>query len=225
MDIYIKRTNSELIEILYQQSLLTFESQLSLREEIQKRDIEVDLSPLETSISNKLTQIKNLEYLKDFGFKAEKNSDGITVKRTNKAMFTDVTAIILGVIVFLIGVYGCINLAFTFINGDELDVFTLAYKFAIAALVFIGFSFFSGLKRVFDYTGFELSTLNGIITLKKRFDIKLEEIKATAADVFVETDDETLFLKLGNQTIFTSNAENLVQTLTLKELAKELKGA
>ncbi|WP_339667168.1 hypothetical protein, partial [Maribacter arcticus] len=67
MDMYIKRTNSELIEILYQQSLLTFESQISLKEEIQKRDIQVDLSPLEASISSKLTQIKNLEYLKDFG--------------------------------------------------------------------------------------------------------------------------------------------------------------
>ena len=225
MDMYIKRTNSELIEILYQQSLLTFESQLSLREEIKKRDIQVDLSPLETSISNKLTQIKNLEYLKDFGFKADKNSDGITVTRTNKALFTDVIAIVLGVIVFLIGIYGCINLVFTFINGDELDVFTLAYKFAIAGCIFIGIGFFSGLKRVFDYTGFELSTLNGLITLKKRFDVKLEEIKANASELFIETDEETLYLKLGNQTIFTSNADNLVQTLTLKELAKKLKGA
>ena len=225
MDMYIKRTNSELIEILYQQSLLTFESQLSLREEIKKRDIQVDLSPLETSISNKLTQIKNLEYLKDFGFKADKNSDGITVTRTNKAFFTDVIAIVLGVIVFLIGIYGCINLVFTFINGDELDVFTLAYKFAIAGCIFIGIGFFSGLKRVFDYSGFELTNFNGLITLKKRFDLKLEEIKANASELFVETDEDTLFLKLGNQTIFTSNADNLVQTLTLKELAKKLKGA
>ena len=222
---YIKRTNSELIEILYQQSLLTFESQISLREEIKKRDIQVDLSPLEVSISSKLTQIKNLEYLKDFGFKADKNSDGITVTRTNKALFTDVIAIILGVIVFLIGIYGCINLAFTFINGDELDVFTLAYKFAIAGCIFIGIGFFSGLKRVFDYSGFELTNFNGLITLKKRFDLKLEEIKANASEIFVETDEDTLFLKLGNQTIFTSNADNLVQTLTLKELAKKLKGA
>ena len=222
---YIKRTNSELIEILYQQSLLTFESQISLKEEIQKRDIQVDLSPLEASISSKLTQIKNLEYLKDFGFIAEKSADGITVTRTKKAMLNDITAIILGVVVFLIGIYGCINLAFTFINGDDLDVFTLAYKFAIAGCIFIGIGFFSGLKRVFDYTGFELTTINGLITLKKRFDVKLEEIKASAADVFVETDDETLFLKLGDQTIFASNADNLVQTLTLKELAKKLKGA
>jgi len=221
---YSNRTNSELIEILSQYSLLTFESQLSLKEELQKREIIVDLAPLEASISDKLAQIKNLEYLKDFGFMAEKNQDGLIVTRTNKAMFTDVFSIIMGLLVFLIGIYGSINLAFTFINGEELDVFTLAYKFAIAALVFIGISFFSGLKRLFDYTGFELTNFNGLITLKKRFDVKLEEIKATASDVFVESDEDVLFLKLGNRTVFTSNAENLIQTLTLKELAKELKG-
>lgn len=225
MNMYNKITNSELIEIFYQQSLLTFESQLSLREEIQKRDIQVDLSPLETSISNKLTQIKNLEYLKDFGFMAEKSADGFTVTRTKKAMVTDVTAIILGVVVFLIGVYGCINLVFTFINGDELDVFTLAYKFAIAGCIFIGIKLFSGLKRAFDYTGFVLSNSNGLITLKKRFDVKLEEIKANASELFIETHEDTLFLKLGNQTILTSNADNIVQTLTLKELTKKLKAS
>ncbi|WP_339651102.1 hypothetical protein [uncultured Maribacter sp.] len=225
MDMYIKRTNSELIEILYQQSLLTFESQLSLRDEIQKRDIQIDFSPLEISISNKLTQIKNLEYLKDFGFIAENSAEGIRVTRTKKAMVNDITAIILGVIVFLIGVYGCINLVFTFINGDELDVFSLAYKFAIAGCIFIGIGFFSGLKRIFDYTGFELTNFNGLITLKKRFDIKLDEIKANASEIAIETDEDKLFLKLGDLAIFTSNADNLVQTLTLKELAKKLKGA
>jgi hypothetical protein len=220
---YSNRTNTELIEILSQESLLTFESQLNLKEEIQKRDISVDLAPLETSISNKLSQIKNLEYLKDFGFQAENTQDGIIVTRTKKAKFTDVIAMVLGIIVFLIGVYGCVNLVMTFINGEELDVFTLAYKFAIAGMVFIGIGFFSGLKRLFDYTGFELSSKQGVITLKKRFDVNLEETVAKASDVFIDSHDDVLFLRLGDQTIFTSNADNLVQTLTLKELAKKLK--
>jgi len=222
---YSNRTNSELIEILYQQSLLTFESQLRLRDEIQDRGIMVDLTPLETSISNKLAQVKNLEFLKDFGFQAERSPSGITVTRTKKATFTDVFAIIMGLIIFLVGVYGCINLVFLFINGEELDVFTLAYKFAIAALVFIGFGFFNGLKRLFDYNGFELTNFDGAITLKKRFDVKLEEVKASTSDVNLDEENDVLFLKLGDRTIFTSNADNLIQTLTLKELAKELKGA
>lgn len=221
---YSDRIDSELIVILQQQALLTFESQLNLKDELNKRAIAVDTTDLENSISQKLIEINNLEYLKDFGFEAERNQDGLRVTRTTKAMFTDVLGLIAGVLVFLIGIYGCINLVMTFINGDELDVFTLGYKFAVAALVFIGISFFSGLKRLFDYTGFELSKQGAAITLKKRFDVKLEEIKATASDIFLDSEEDTLYLKLGDQTIFTSNADNLIQTLTLKKLTNELKG-
>lgn len=221
---YSDRTDNELTRILEQHSLLTFESQLYLKDELEKRAMAVDTSHLENSISQKLIEINNLEYLKDFGFEADKNQDGITVTRTKKAMFTDILGLITGTLVFLLGIYGCINLVMTFVNGDELDVFTLAYKFAMAALVFIGMSFFSGLKRLFDYTGFELSKHGSAITLKKRFDIKLEEIKANATDVFLDTEEDTLYLKLGNQTIFTSNADNLIQTLTLKRLTSVLKG-
>mgnify|MGYP003649385128 CR=1 FL=1 len=130
---YSDKTNSELIEILDQHSLLTFEAQLSLRDELEERAVVVDLSGLESTIANKLEQIH-------------------TVTRTKKAMMTDILAVVVGLFVFLLGVYGCVNLVLTFLNGDELDVFTLAYKFAMAALVFIGFSFFSGLKRLFDFS-------------------------------------------------------------------------
>ena len=209
---YSERTNSELLGILEQYDLLTFESQLSLRDELKKRAIVVDTSNLETSISQKLSEIRNLFYLKDFGFEADRTADGgLTITRTKKAMLTDAVALFMGLVVFLIGIYGCIDLVMTFINGAELDVFTLAFKFAMAALIFIGFGFFSGLKRLFDYAGFKLSNLNGIIILKKRFDVKLEEIKANTSDLFLETDEDTLFLKLGNRTIFTSNEDHLIQ--------------
>lgn len=220
---YSNITNSELLGILEQYSLLTFESQLSLRDELKKRAIVVDTSNLEASISQKLTEIKDLYYLKDFGFQANRTVDGLTITRTNKAMVTDIFALLMGLLVFLIGIYGCIDLVMMFINGNELDVFTLAFKFAMAGLIFIGIGFFSGLKRLFDYSGFQLSNLKGMIVLKKRFDVKLEEIKASASNLFLETDEDTLFLKLGNHTIFTSNADNLIQTMTLKELTKELK--
>ena len=220
---YSDRTNSELIEILDQHSLLTFEAQLNLQDELQKRAVVVDLSGLETTIANKLAQINNLEYLKDFGFQANKTADGLTVTRTTKALLNDVLAVIVGLLVFLLGIYGCINLVYTFINGDELDVFTLAYKFAMAGLIFIGISFFSGLQRLFDFYGFELRKLNGLVTLKKRFDVKLEEINVNPSDIHLDSDHDLLSLKLGHDTIFTSNGGNLIQSLTLKELAKELK--
>ena len=59
---YSDRTNSELLGILEQYSLLTFESQLSLRDELKKRAIVVDTADLEASISQKLAEIKDLYY-------------------------------------------------------------------------------------------------------------------------------------------------------------------
>lgn len=220
---YSTKTDSELLEILEQYSMLTFESQLGLRDAFKKRALVVDTSNLEAAIAQKLAKIKNLDYLKDFGFQADRSAAGILVTRTKKAMITDIFAIFIGLLVFLIGIYGCINLVMTFINGEELDVFTLAYKLAMAALLFIGIGFFNGLKRLFDYAGFQLSNREGMISLKKRFDVKLKEIKANTADLFLQTDEDTLFLKLGDQTIFTSNADNLIQSLTLQELTKQLK--
>ena len=220
---YSDRTDSELVDILGQESLLTFEAQLNLQQELKRRAIAADTASLDQSIFKKMQEIKNLDYLKDFGFKAERIANGIVVTRTKKAIWTDVIGVILGLVVFLIGLNGIINLVFAFINGDELDVFTLAFKFAVASLVFIGFSFFSGLKRLFDYSGFELSNTQGLIILKKRFDVKIEQIQAKASDLFLDTDEDNLQLKLGKEIIFTSNADSLVQTMTLEELAKELK--
>ena len=221
---YNDRTDSELVDILGQESLLTFEAQLNLQQELKRRAIAADTASLDQSIFKKMQEIKNLDYLKDFGFKAERIANGIVVTRTKKAIWTDVIGVILGLLVFFIGLNGIINLVFAFINGDELDVFTLAFKFAVASLVFIGFSFFSGLKRLFDYSGFELSNTQGLITLKKRFDVKIEQIQAKASDLFLDTDEDDLQLKLGKEIIFTSNADSLLQTMTLEELAKELKG-
>ena len=221
---YKDKSDKELLEVLDQYSLLTFESQLLLKDEINERGIIVDTSDLDDAIKDKISRIKNFEFLKDFGFQAETLGNKFLVTRTLNATLTDVFALILGLVVFLIGIYGVVNLVMTFINGDEIDVFTLAVKFAMAGLIFVGIKFFSGLKRLFDYTGFELSRSEGDITLKKRFDIKLEEIKAKASDLFLDRVDNDLELKLGNQVIFTSNAESLVQKMTLEELTKRLKG-
>lgn len=221
---YKDKTGKELLELLEQQSLLTFESQLLLKDEIRERGIIADTSELDKTIADKVKRIKDFEYLKDFGFKAETVDNKFLVTRTLNATLTDLFAVVLGLIVFLIGVNGVVNLILTFVNGEELDVFTLAVKFIVAGLIFVGFRFFSGLKRLFDYSGFQLARIDGDITLKKRFDIKLEEIKAKASDLFLHRDGEDMELKLGDEVIFSSNAESLVQRMTLEELSKRLKG-
>lgn len=220
---YSDKTNYDLLEILEQHQMLTFESQLELSGELGKRNLKTEKKVVDEAIAVKIAQINNLEYLKDFGFVAEFKNGGVVVKRTTKAIITDVVAVIAGLIVFIIGVYGIASLVSVLINGEELNVFSLAINLAMASLVLTGFKFFNGIKRLLDYWGFELSNSDGIITLKKRFDLKLEQIKEKASELFLDTHDDQMSLKLGKHTIFSSNVESVVQRMTLKELANILR--
>ena len=222
---YSNKTTKELRAVLGQYQMLTFESQLILNQELKERNLAVDRSELETTISEKLNQIKNLEYLKDFGFNAQFTDDGVVVTRTTKAIVMDVLAIIIGLIVFFIGVYGIGSLVSMFVNSNDFNVFSLAINFAMASLVFNGFRFFNGIQRFINYSGFRLSNANGTITLKKRFDLKLEEVKAAQSDLQLEEEEEEMVLRLGEHDILTSNAENIVQRMTLEALTKVLQKA
>ncbi len=220
---YSDKTNYDLLEILEQLHMLTFESQLELSEELATRNLKTEKKVVDEAIAQKITQIKNLEYLKDFGFTAELKNNGVVVKRTSKAVITDIFAVIAGLIVFLIGVYGIASLVSVLINGEDINVFSLAVNLAMASLVLTGFKFFNGIKRLLDYWGFELSNSEGIITLKKRFDLKLEQIKEKASELFLDTQEDQMVLKLGNHTIFSSSVESIIQRMTLQELANILR--
>ncbi len=220
---YSDRTKKELLEILEQYHMLTFESQLSLNAELESRGLVVDKSELELAIEVKMSQINELEYLKELGFNVFKDNDGVTVTRTSNAIFQDVIAVIFGVLIFLLGVYGVGSLVSLFVNGEEVNVFTLAVNLAMASLVLLGFKFLNGIQRLIDFTGFRLSNHDGTITLKKRYDLKLEEIKEKASELFLEIDEDELILKLGEHTILNSNSDNIIQRLTLEQLTSLLK--
>ena len=203
--------------------MLTFESQLSLNAELDSRGLVVDKSELELAIEVKMSQINNLEYLDQLGFNATIDNHSITVTRTMSAVVADVIAVVFGVLVFLLGVYGVSSLVSMFVNGEDINVFSLAINLAMSTLILVAFSFFNGIKRLIDFAGFRLSNHDGTITMKKRFDLKLEEIKEKASELFLETDEEELVLKLGDYAVFNSNADNLVQRLTIEHLTSLLK--
>jgi len=220
---YSNKTTKELRAVLEQYPMLTFESQLMLRQELNNRNLAVDRNELESAINAKLLRIKNLDYLSDLGFKAFFANDGLVVTRTTKAVVTDVLAVLIGLIVFFVGVYGIGSLVAMFINGDDFNVFSLTINFAMASLVFNGFRFFNGIKRLIDYSGFRLSSTNGVIRLKKRFDLSLEELKATPNDLEVFEAKEEMELRLGTHMILNANADNHVQRMTVEALYKGLK--
>ncbi len=220
---YSDKTTKELTEVLNQYQMLTFESQLVLSKELTTRNSAVDSSELESAIGEKLHRIKNLDYLMDLGFNAQFTEQGVVVTRNTRAVIMDVLAIIIGIVVFFLGVYGIGSLVAMFVNGDDFNVFSLAINFAMASLVFNGFKFFNGIKRLIDYSGFRLSNENGVISLRKRFDVKLEEVKGALSDLQLEEEEEEMLLRLGEHVILNANAENIIQRMTLEELIKVLK--
>ncbi len=220
---YNDKTTKELLELLEQYHMLTFESQLSLNEVLDSRNLVVDKSNLELAIGTRVSQINNLDYLKDLGFQASIDNGSIAITRTSTAILTDIAAVVFGALVFFVGVYGVGSLVSMFVNGEEINVFSLAVNFVMASLVLTGLKFFKGIKRLFDYAGFRLSKQEGNITLKKRFDLRLEEIKESASEIFLQTNEKELILKLGNRVVFNSNADNLIQRLTIEQLTSLLK--
>ena len=216
---YKEKNNKELIELLEMHDKLTFQAQLNLRTELSIRKLEVNTSDLEDAINTKVSEIENLDYLKDIGFESEKDGKSIKITRTNKAVLLDVTAIILGIIfcyIGLIGISGVINL---FSNGAEFNIVTLIWQLVMVSIGYLGIKLLGGIKRLIDYSGFEFLNNKGNITLKKRFDTKLVEIQKDESLLELEKQSEYLSLKLENDEVFKANSSSIIQKMTLSELA------
>ena len=220
---YKEKTDRELIELLAIHKKLTFQSQLNLKAELNHRNIQENITDLENTISEKISEIKNLDYLENLGFKADKFGDSIKVTRTDKAVLVDIVAIVLGIIFCLIGFFGILGLIGSFSSESEFSIFSLITEIGMIAIGILGVKFLSGIKRLIDYAGFELLNNNGTITLKKRFDTKLVEIQKNESLLELKEQSELMTLKLENDEILSANTNNIIQKMTISELTKRLK--
>lgn len=222
---YSSKSSEELKELLRDFASLTFESQLELNKELDKRNIHVAKTDLEQAIATRLYEIKQLKYLKDLGFKAHFVDNQLVIKRTSKAKSRDIMGVIAGFILFFIGVYGVASLISILVNGEDVNVFKLGFNLGIASLVLVGFRLFSGLNRLFEYDGFSLYGANGLVHMKKRFDMQLEEVKALASELFIDANEDKLTLKLKDYPIFDSDADDLTQKLTMEALVDQFQAS
>lgn len=221
--IYKEKTDKELIELLAIHKKLTFQSQLDLKAELEHRNIQNNIEDLESTINEKISEIENLDYLKNLGFKAYEIGDSIRVVRTDKAILMDILAIVLGIIFCLIGFFGILSLISSFSSESGFNIFSIVVEIGMIAFGILGIKFFSGIKRLIDYTNFELLSNNGTITLKKRFDTKLMEIKKNESLLELKEQSELMTLKLENDDILSANSSNIIQKMTISELTKKLK--
>ncbi|MFC7445323.1 hypothetical protein [Mesoflavibacter profundi] len=220
---YKQKTDRELIELLAIHKKLTFQSQLNLKEELNRRNLNENIEDLENTIQEKVSEIKNLDYLKDIGFKADKFGESIKVTRTGRATLIDIIAIVLGIIFCIIGFFGILGLIGSFSSESEFSMFSLIIEIGMIAIGVLGVKFLNGIKRLIDYSGFELLNNNGTITLKKRFDTKLVEIQKNESFLKLKKQSELMVLKLENDDILSANANNIIQKMTISELTKRLK--
>ncbi|MFS4418190.1 hypothetical protein [Maribacter sp. 2307ULW6-5] len=220
---YSEKTDKELLEIMGHYHTLTFEAMTRLHGEMEQRKMVVDKTPLTAAITERKQRIENLELLPAMGFFATEDAAGaLVVKRTLKAQVWDVLAVLVGLVVFLAGVYGCASLFSMFANGDEVNVFSLAVNLGMASLVYLGFTMLQGLKRLVDFMGFKMVAQAGTVSLSKRFDMKLENVAKPSEAVGLEYQEETVALYLGDLPVFSANAGNTLQKLTMEALAARL---
>ncbi len=222
---YKEKTDRELIELLETHKKLTFQAQLNLQQEFNQRNLSKNINDLENTIENKKSGIENLEYLKDIGFEVEKNGNSLKVTRTLKATVMDIIASILGILLCIIGLFGIIGLIGSFFSENEFSLFGLVVELGMVGLGILGVKFLNGIKRLIDYSGFELLNTNGTIILKKRFDMKLVEIQKNSSLLELEKQADRLIFRLEKDEIFNGNAKNIVQNMTLNELNRKLKVA
>ncbi len=220
---YKEKTNRELIELLAIHKKLTFQSQLNLKEELNHRNIQDNTSELKNTINSKISEIENLEYLKNIGFKAEKLNDSIKVTRTQKAVLIDMVSIFFGIIFCIIGFFGVLSLVNSFSTENDFSLFSLIIEIGMIVIGYIGVKFLNGISRLIDYSGFELSNAKRTITLKKRFDTKLVEIQKNESLLELKEESKLITLRLDNIDVFNANKSNIVQRMTMHELAKKLK--
>lgn len=220
---YKDKEVKELLELLGSHEALTFQSQLDLQKELESRGLSNQATALDSTIVNTSSDIANFKYLKDLGFKIEKAGNSLKITRTIWAIITDIVAIVLGL---LLSLYGFIKLLSITIfapeGGNDFSISALMMIVIYGVMIIIGVKFLNGVKRFFDYLGFELSKSDGRINLKNRFDLKLEERQVEASSLQLQKYKDRLVLKLDDHDLLDSNANDIVQKMTIESLYKAL---
>ncbi len=223
MNLYKKHTNRELLSVFKEEQALTYEAKIQLKDEILSRKLAVDIEDLNDDIVVKSEAIKNLEYLKDLGYKSTGIGGTIRVVRTQKAKLLDITAIVLGIIFSYYGLVGLMKNILGFLNEDSFDSNGFLSNGVLVVVGYIGFKMLSGIKRLIDHIGFELLSEGDVVRLKKRFDIALVEKEFAPENVSIKESGGEIALCLNNIEVITGDSSNLMQRMTIQELAVKIK--
>lgn len=228
MSQYTKLTNEELIVVLEKVESLTYSAKVKLMHEMKLRQLQAvyieGFKDLMTSIDKETAEIKNFEYIKELGLRLQVLGDDMfKITRSNAAILIDLSAILSGFILFIYGLYGLGGLLSSFSSDSEFSAIGFAVNLGVTAVGFYGVKLlFIGINRFIDYAGFKLIIDNNITILRKRFDLKIKEIKNDSSVLKIKKiGDDTIFL-LEEIEVLRINNTNLRQEKTLYELLRKI---
>jgi hypothetical protein len=219
---YQNKNDRQLLELVSIHKKLTFQAQLYLKREIDKRQLDTDLTDFHQTIEDKRSKINNLDYLENMGFQSQDTNNSIEITRTTRAIIMDVVAIIVGLLFLVIGIYAVVTLVDSFNSEEAFNIFELLLNVGLAYLGILGFQFLSGMNRLIDHSGFKLLGLDQMITLRKRFDMTLSEIQKAPSSIHLDNSEEEITLQMDDVDIISTYSDNNVHKMTLKKLKEKL---
>ncbi len=220
MNLYKNHTPRELQAVLEQSAKLTYDAQRNLLQELRGRSLGISTLDLERQIRTNETAIQNLEFLKDLGFAYNKDGQTIKIVRTTWAIVMDIVAILVGLLLFVVGLVNFWMLAAVLFGEAELSStrFILAIFLVVGGA--IGFKMLSGLHRFLDYTLFSLQQSGEMINLRKG-GVKGEQ-KIPLSELRLETINGELILFAGAIEVMRCTEDNLVHKTTMEALIQKM---
>lgn len=219
---YQDKDDRQLLDLVSIHKKLTFQAQLLLKREVDKRQLDADLTEFHQSIEDKRSKINHLDYLENMGFQSHDLSDSIEITRTKKAVIMDVVAVIVGIVFLFIGVFAVVTLVDSFNSDEAFNIFEMLLYVGLAYLGILGFQFLSGINRLIDHSGFKLLGLDQMITLRKRFDMTLSEVQKESSSLNLSSSEEEITLQMDDVDIISTYSDNNVHKMTLKKLKEKL---
>ena len=222
MNLYKNHTNREVVAVLEQSTKLTYDAQLNLLQELKARGLPVATNVLENHIQEKEEAIHSLAYLKDLGFKYEEEigSKAVKVTRATKAKVMDVVSIVLGAILFLVGLVYFWMLMAIFFGDNEFTLSKLFTHCLMIAAGMIGFKMLSGIHRFLDYFSFSLVQSGTLVSVDKG-GVKGTQ-KIPVSDLKIVPEEGDLVLYAGAIEIMRCTEDNLVHKRTLESLLQKM---
>ena len=217
MTSYHKFSDKELVVILSEYNKLSIVAKRELKKEFASRNIldqEKLLTELDKEISKENQDITNLKSIGNLGLIVENNDPNcFKISRSGQAMFLDILAIAIGIIFSILGLIGIANVL-TF-SSPILGVF----------LCLIGVSgpkiLIKSINRFFEYFGFSFEVVDDLFYLKKRFDIRLENIEGNVASLYIDNSNDLMYNDIS---IIKVNALNSINKSTLKAILQKSQG-